>query len=135
MKGEDLQEKAKLQKISKRILALLLVSLFCLSPLIPLSRPYDSSPNQRFNSFGSCDLKDRMLGHFVPNPNFILRPVSSFLNAGHFAAISRFDYFLSRPFPARLIESTQKRYHTAILVDSTLKERAPPLFPSGKSIL
>ena len=134
MKVEDLQKKEKLQKICNGLLVLLLVTLFCLSPLIPISRPYDSTPNQRFNSFGSCDLMDRLLSHFTPNPKYILRPVSSLLNAGHSAAISGSGYFLSRPSLARLIESNQKRYHAAILVDSTLKERAPPSSLSNQSI-
>lgn len=135
MKGEYPQKKAKGWKICNGLLALALISVFCLGHLVPNSRPYDSTPNQRFNSFGSCDLKDRLLAYFTPNPIYILRSAGSLINSEHFAAICDYDYLLSRPSLARLIESASGRFQTEIKMDSTLKVRAPPLFFSDKSIL
>ncbi len=130
MKGKNPLKKETLWKISNGFLVLALAGVFCLGHLIPISRSYESTPHQRFNSFGSCDLKDRLLGYFTPKPNYIFRSEGFLLNASHFAAISDSDYFLSRPLLARLIEFNQDRYRAVILADSTLKGRAPPFFPA-----
>jgi hypothetical protein len=132
LKGEKSRKKTKVWKITSGLMVLSLVSLVCLGPIIQASRVSGSLPVQELDALCSYDLKDRLLGYFIPTPNYILGAAGSLLSSLHSATIPFFDNPVSPPFFARLIDSAHGIFPAAISVESALKVRAPPLL-SGKS--
>jgi len=128
MTGENPQKK---MKNGYRLIALVLMGAFCLGPVLPASWAHEATLTQKLHANGGWDLAP---GYFTPASNYLLRAAGPFLKAGHFAAISACGFQLSKPSPARLIESASGKYHGAAPVNSPLKVRAPPLSLSDRSI-
>ncbi len=135
MNEESQHKEAKSYKISRRLMILVLASVFCVVTSSPISIASDLPFLQTSEARGNSSLQGQLFGSLTSTSMNVLRTASKLSNAVHYATICAFIFQFSRPSLPQPIEASQISFPASMSLDSVLKVRSPPSIPSFGSAL